>query len=138
MNHDVNSHSKSRADEIMGYAGKRPEFKRGSEINRLSGEFNQRITQETNDLMSSASIQIQGAINETINEQVLPQIQATLRSGPGRAPDRWWKNPVIRSQCRSEEVLNRKSRRSSTDEVPRDYDRNEDLENPFYTIRNVS
>ena len=80
-NHDVNFHSNSRDNEIRGYAGSGQnsgEVDSSSEINRLSGELNQRVTQELNDLMSSVSSQIQRAINEAVNEQVLPQIQATL------------------------------------------------------------
>ena len=52
----------------------------GSELNSLSGEMNQRITQGMNGLMNSVSLQIHRAINEAINEQVLSQLQASLRS----------------------------------------------------------
>ena len=48
INHDVNSHSNSREGEIKGYAGSghnSGEVDSSSEINRLSGELNQRITQ---------------------------------------------------------------------------------------------
>ena len=58
VNHDVNFHSISREDEIVGYAGNGQnsrEANSSSEINRLSGELNQCITQETNDLMSIVS-----------------------------------------------------------------------------------
>ena len=44
--------------------------------------------------MSSVSSQIQRALNETKNDQILPQIQATLRSGPGQAPERRWEIPA--------------------------------------------
>ena len=36
--------------------------------------------------VSSVSSQIQRALSEAIKEQVLPQIQATLRSGQGKVP----------------------------------------------------
>ena len=39
-----------------------------------------------NDLMSGVSSQIQRAIREAINEYILPQIQATLRSGQRHVP----------------------------------------------------
>ena len=42
------------------------------------------------DLMCSVSSQIQRAINEAISKQILPQMQGSLRSGPGRVPDRRW------------------------------------------------
>ena len=82
VNHDVNSHCISREDEVSGFAGNGQNSREAyssSEINRLSGELNQRIAQEMNDLMCSVSSQIQRAINDAISEQVLPQIQATLR-----------------------------------------------------------
>ena len=109
-NHDVNSHSNSREDEIKGYTGNGQnsgEVDSSSEINKLSEELNQRITQEMNDRMSSVSSQRQRAINEAINGQVLPQIQATLRSGQGQVPNRRWEVPARRPECRSEEVFNR-------------------------------
>ena len=81
-----------------------------------------------NDLMSSVSTQIQRAINEAMNEQVLPQIQATLRFGPGQVPNRRSEVQARRPECRSEEVLNRNFRSSFWDELFRDFDRNEDLE----------
>ena len=49
VKHDVNSHSKSREDEIRGDSGngqRLREINSSSEINRLSGELNQRNTQE--------------------------------------------------------------------------------------------
>ena len=79
-NHDVNSHTNSREDEIRCYAENchnSREVDSSSEINKLSLELNQRITQEMNDLISSKSSQIRRAINRVINDhQVLPQIQA--------------------------------------------------------------
>ena len=47
VDHDVNSHSNSREDEIMGYAGNGQnsrEADSSNEISRLSRELNQRIT----------------------------------------------------------------------------------------------
>ena len=88
VNHDVNSHPISRENEIMGYAGNGREADSSSEINRLSGALNQRITQDLSDLMCSVNTQIQRTINEAISDQVLPQIEATIRSGQGHVPDR--------------------------------------------------
>ena len=42
-----------------------------SEVNRLSAELHQRITQEMNDLLSNVSSEFQRGISEAINEQVL-------------------------------------------------------------------
>ena len=64
---------------------------------------------------------------------MLPQIEATLRSGQGHVPNRRWEVPGRRPECRSEEALERKFRSSSRDERPRDFNRNEDLENTHYS-----
>ena len=40
--------------------------------------------------MSTISSQIQKAINEAISDQILLQLQATLKSGQGRIPEREW------------------------------------------------
>ena len=94
--------SEFREDEIRCYAGNgrnSRDVDSCSEINKLSGELNQRITQEMNDLMSSVSSEIQRAISEAINEQVLPQIQPTSRSRQGQLPDRRWEVPGRRPEC---------------------------------------
>ena len=85
-----------------------------------------------NGLICSVSTQIQRPKNEARSEQVLPQIQATLRTGQGQVPDRRWEVPARRPECRTEEVLKRKFRRSSRHELTRDFNRNEDLENTHY------
>ena len=71
VTHDVNSHSNFREDEIRGYAGNcqnSREVDSSSEINRLSGELKQRVTQEMNDFLCNVSSQIQRAINDAISE----------------------------------------------------------------------
>ena len=92
VNHDVKSRSTSREDQIRRYAGNGRKFREvysSSKINRLSGELNQRITPEMNDFLSSVSSQIQRAISEAINEQVLPQINA----GQRQVSDGRWEVP---------------------------------------------
>ena len=87
INHNSNSHSNSAKKEIRRNAGNcqnTTEVDSGSELNRLSGELNQRITQEMNGFMNSFSLQILRGINEAINEQVLPQLRASLRSVNGQ------------------------------------------------------
>ena len=90
-----------------------------SEFNRLSGELIQKITQEMGDLMSSVTSQIQRCIHDAINEQILPQIQATLRIEQGQIPERRWEVPSRRPGYRSEKALDRRFRSSSRDELPR-------------------
>ena len=52
-----------------------------AEINRLSMELNSRISREMDEMMNSVSVQIQRAINDTISNQVLPQIQNVVLAG---------------------------------------------------------
>ena len=131
LNQNGNSHPHSHETEIKTYAQdghSSREVDSGSEFNRLSGDLNQRITREMSDIMSSVSSQIQRAINEAISVQILPQIQATLKSGQGHMPERRWENPARRPEYRSEEALDRGFRSDSRDECYRFPNRNEDLE----------
>ena len=130
MNQNTNSHSNSREVEIRTCAQNGQSLREtdsNSEFNRLSGELNQRITQEIRDFLSTVSSQIQRVINEAISYQILPQIQATLRSGQGYLPERW-EVPVRGQGFRSEEASNRRFRSNSRDEFPRFPNRNEDLD----------
>ena len=79
--------------------------------------------------MSSVSSEIQRAINEAIKNQILDQIQATLRSGQGQMTERRWKIPAIRPGFSSEEALDRRFRSSSRDECNRNFKGKEDLNN---------
>ena len=72
--------------------------------------------------------QIQRAISEAINEQVLPQTQATLRSGQGQVPCKGWNVPAERPEYGPEDAINRKFRSSYRDEFPRNLIRDEDEE----------
>ena len=98
----------------------------------LSEELNQRITQEMNVLMSSVSSQIQRATSEAINEQVLPQIQATLWSRHGEVPCKAWNVPAEKPEHRSVESFNSKVRSSPEEEFPRNLITHENEENTLY------
>ena len=84
VDHNTNYYSNSGENEIRRFAGNSHSsgvIDSSSEINRLSGELNQRITQEMNGLLNSVSLQIQRAISLAINEQVLPDmLLSTARS----------------------------------------------------------
>ena len=75
--------------------------------------------------------------NEAISDQILPQIQAILKSRQGHMPERRWEDPCRRLEFRSGEALDRRFRCNSGDECNRFPDRNEDLESTHdkYTIR---
>ena len=78
--------------------------------------------------MSTVGSQFQRAINEAISDQILSQIQATLKSGQGHVPERRWENPARRPEDRSEEALDREFRSDSGDGYYWFRNRNEDLE----------
>ena len=78
--------------------------------------------------MSTVSSQIRRAINETISDQILPQIQATLKFGQRHTPERRWQDSVGRSEQRSEEALDSRLRSDSRDDYQKIPNRNEDLE----------
>ena len=74
IDNNTNSHTNFGENAIRRFAGKvqdSGEIDSSSEINRLSGERDQRITQEMNGLMNSVSLHVQKTIKEAINEQLL-------------------------------------------------------------------
>ena len=135
-NHDLNSIE----NDIRGFAGNGQNSRdadSSGEIIRRSGELKQRITQEINDLMSCVSTQIQRAIIEAINEQVLPQIQATLRFRPRKG----WIFLAEGPEYRPEDAFNCRFRSSSRDEFPRNLNRDaseEDAQDMFNFFSEVS
>ena len=86
-----------------------------------------------NGLMNSVSLQVQRVISEAINDQVLPQIRLSLRSGSGQMPQKEWNVPVKRPEYRSEGTFNRKVRSISRDEFPRNLVQEEDEEDARYS-----
>ena len=79
------------------------------------------------DFMSTVSSQIESARNEAISDQILTQIQTTLKSGQGHIPERRWADPARSLECRSEDALDRRFRRDSRDECHGFPNTNEDL-----------
>ena len=65
-------------------------------------ELNQRKLQEMNALMNSVSLKIQRAMNEAMNEQVLPHLESYFRSVNGQPPHRGWNIPGERPERKSE------------------------------------
>ena len=54
------------------------------------------------EMMNNVSFQIQRAINEAINNQVLPQIQNAMMAGSGRMTKRGWDVPAEGSEINAE------------------------------------
>ena len=87
-----------------------------AEINELSNELNSRVSREMDEMMNSVSVQIQRAINDTISNQVLPQIQNAIMAGSGQVTRKGWnvsaevlRNASTRDNSRSEHIQNRQN-----------------------------
>ena len=92
-NEEVNLHSDHRNPETgtnAGYDRNSASIDSQAEINRLSSELNSRISREMDEMMNSVSSQIQRAISDAINNQVLPQIQNVIMAGSGQETRRGW------------------------------------------------
>ena len=81
-----------------------------AEINKLSCELNSRISREMDEMMNSVSSQIQRAISDAINNQVLPQIQNVIMAGSGQETRRGWERSDERPENYSEVQHNAKTR----------------------------
>ena len=110
---ETNLHSENENLGIgtsAGYGHNSASLDSQAEINRLSSELNSRISREMDDMFNNVSSQIQRAINEAINSQVLPQIQNALMAGSGRETRRGWEVPVERPENHSEVQQNTRTR----------------------------
>ena len=86
------------------------------EINRLSSELNSCISQEIDEMMNSVSVQIQRAINDAINNQVLPQIQNVIMAGSGHVTKKRWNVPAERPEPYPEVQRNLNTKRNLRNE----------------------
>ena len=80
-----------------------------AEINKLSGEFNSRLSREIDDMMNSGNSQIQRAVSDAISNQKMPQIQNALKARSGHLTQNRWNVPAERPElnsedCRSERI----------------------------------
>ena len=87
-----------------------------AEINRLSSELNSRISREMDEMMNSVSVQIQRAISDAINTQVLPQIQNVIMAGSGHGTRKGWDVPSERPELNSEVQRNLNAKNSLRNE----------------------
>ena len=81
-----------------------------AEINKLSCELNSRISREMDEMMNSVSSQIQRAISDAIDNQVLPQIQNVVMAGSGQETRRGWERSDERPEGYSEVQHNAKAK----------------------------
>ena len=91
-----------------------------AEINRLLSELNSRLSREADGMMSSVNTQIQRAISDAIDSQILPQIQTALYSGSGHLTQNRWVVPSQSPEINPKENCSKKTRKNSRSEQFRD------------------
>ena len=87
-----------------------------AENNRLSSEFNSRLTRKMDEMMTSVNMQIQRAISDAISNQILTQIQNALRPGSGHLTQNRWNVLTERPEIDTEDNRCGKSRDNSQSE----------------------
>ena len=108
-NEEMNLHSDLRNPETgtsAGYDRNSASIDSQAEINKLSSELNFRISREMDEMMNSVSSQIQRAISDAINNQVLPQIQNVIMAGSGQETRKGWERSDERPESYSEVQYN--------------------------------
>ena len=103
-----------------GYGQNSVSTNSNAEINRLLSELNSRLSRELDGMMSSVNTQIQRAISDAIDSQILPQIQTASYSGSGHLTQNRWNVPSERPEINPEENCSKKTRRNSRSEQFRD------------------
>ena len=112
-NEEMNLHSDHRNPETgtsASYDRITASIDSQAEINKLSCELNSRISREMDEMMNSVSSQIQRAISDAINNQVLPQIQNVIMASSGQETRRGWERSDERPESYSEVQYNAKTR----------------------------
>ena len=118
-NEEMNLHSDHRNPETgtsAGYDRITASIDSQAEINKLSCELNSRISREMDEMMNSVSSQIQRAISDAINNQVLPQIQNVIMAGSGQETRRGWERSDERPESYSEVQHNAETRTTLNNE----------------------
>ena len=116
---EMNLHSDHRNPETgtsVGYDRNSASIDSQAEINKLSSELNSRISREMDEMMNSFSSQIQRAISDAINNQVLPQIQNVIMAGSGQETRRGWERSDERPERYSEVQYNAKTKSTLNNE----------------------
>ena len=112
-NEEMNLYSDHRnlgVGTSAGYGQNSANIDSQAEINKLSCELNSRISREMDEMMNSVSSQIQRAISDAINNQVLPQIQNVIMAGSGQETRRGWERSDERPEGYSEVQHNVKAK----------------------------
>ena len=110
-NEEMNLHSDHRnlgVGASAGYDQNSASIDSQDEINKLSCELNSRISREMDEMMDSVSYQIQRAMSDAINNQVLPQIQNVIMASSGQETRRGWERSDERPEGYSEVQHNAK------------------------------
>ena len=100
-----------------------------AEINKLSSELNSKISREMDEMINSVSVQIQKAINAAISNQVLPQIQNAIMTGPGHVTEKGWNLPAERPETNPEVPQSEKARNDLRSQQTQLHQHNDKLAN---------
>ena len=90
--------------------------------------------------MNSVSFQVQRAISDAINNQVMPQIQIAFKAGSGHVAQKGWNFPAERPEYDAEDCRNEKFRSNSRSELIRNRVQDERTDQaydrciPFFTF----
>ena len=104
-----------------------------AEINRPSSELYSRTSREMGEMMNSASVKIQRAINDAISSQVLPQIQDALIAGSGHMTQKGWNVPAEGSEIEPEVLRSEYSRNNLKSERVRNRLNDVPIDNAYDT-----
>ena len=104
------NHRNSNVRTDAEYGQNSADMSSQAEINKLSRELNSRISREMDEMMNNVSSQILRAINDAINNQVLPQIQNVFMAGSGRVTRKGWDVPPERPKTNPEVQRNLNTR----------------------------
>ena len=77
-------------------------------------------------------MQIQRALSEVMNDQVLPRLQASLRSQTGQGPQQERTVPLERSKRKSKSAFNRHVNNRLRDELPHCWNFDEERDEAHY------
>ena len=83
------------------------------------------------EMKNSVSVQIQRAINDTVSNQVLPQIQNVIMAGLGHMTNKGWNVPAEELEINTEVLRNEKARNNSKSELVQNRLSNGTIDNAF-------
>ena len=132
----LNTNGNSNENEIRSYAGNGnlADENYGQSLNYLTGEMNTMIAREVGNLMETVNSQMQRAINSAIVEQVLPQIQASLRTVSEAGAQRGKVPAKEKPELGTEGALHSNNKRSSKNDLFNNAEYDSEQDEDHYTF----